>query len=78
MWTDEQLADSQDVCTKGANGALREGKLREAELYRLARLGLAAETVGKELWEDVAEEYSGMNYMSPLFVFLRSPAWRRE
>lgn len=65
MWTDEQLAKEYQYC----------GERTEQELYRLARLGLAAEQVGQ--WNFQEAVYTDNGTHKALVPFLEHPAWRK-
>lgn len=90
-WTDETLATCQRKASDSAN-RLRQQSGRDdtaerldtsVDLYRLARLGLAAETMGRGVLDRVTEgsaEYSGnaSNFDWQQFaVFWDHPAWRK-
>lgn len=65
LWTDAMLAADQKCC----------GEPAERELYRLARLGLAAEQVGLEGMER-STEIVAPEGLDAIRRFIAHPAWR--
>ena len=88
MWTDEELAGHERSIRKAVaaqpNGGVlfHDTPLKDADLYRLARLGLAAEQVGRNKFQDCASSESAIAYGSvdvakSVLDFTTHPAWRR-
>lgn len=73
MWVEDELMKLQQM---EASIGKQMGNARFAELYRLARLGLAAET-RREAFE-VATKCTPGQVTAKLLGFLDHPAWRKE
>lgn len=88
MRTEEELAKAQVACERDAtkartlgNVVYADGEVRHAEVYRLARLGLAAEQAGRDNIEsatDGAQFYLNPDDLAKYDAFLAHPAWRKE
>lgn len=82
MWSDEQLAHMERLMN---NSASRHPD-SWAELYRLARLGLAAEKFGMANFDEAIDwgnvglwtTFEGREAADVLREFVSHPAWRRE
>lgn len=80
MYTDDELAEKQRIFLLDNPHQIyavgeREHRARFAELYRLARLGLAAEQVGQ--WNFQEAVYLTDGDVKVLEPFLNHEAWRK-
>lgn len=71
MWTDKELAELYRLETRTADWPTWKGEdTTQKELYRLARLGLAAEQVGQDWFSEVLTDDLDFE------AFRNHPAWR--
>lgn len=74
MWTDDQLAELERREWQAAGGTVTNSE----DLYRLARIGLAAEKVQMELWtvtEQANYELPIRDKVNKVWAFLKHPSW---
>lgn len=77
-WTDKKLAECQNAEREAerVNAIVTTSGARNSDLYRLARLGLAAEAVGRGVFEERDTGEPGI--FTPYRDFLYHPAWEER